>query len=368
VTVVSDPLPTILAGVPIRLRSVDIAIDRSNFVYNPTSCGDKQAGATLRSTQGAVADRAAGLRFDGCEALPFQPKISMRLRGARRMRPGRHPSLVVRVRQTDPEANIRSARVKLPLSIALDPNNAQSVCDFEAGLRADCPASSRIGRAVAVTPALNRPLKGPVYFVQGIRIDPNTGSRIRTLPTLLAKLRGEVAINLRGTTDVERRRLVSTFASVPDGPVSSFRMKLRGARGGILVATGRRSICARRRVSAVRFTGHNAKKANSRVRMAAPCRRPRLKFRRVRARDGRLVVRGSIAKRATKRVRVKLRCGGTRVARTARRPRRGRWGTTLRLRGRCANASRARLRVTYAGGGNFRPAFRRRKVALRAGS
>ena len=366
ITVVSDPLPTILEGVPIRLRNVDIAIDRSQFAYNPTSCGSKQVGAALRSTQGATADRTAGLSFSGCEALPFKPKMSMRLKGAKRMRPGRHPGLEVRVRQTAPEANIASTKVKLPKSIALDPNNAQSVCGFEASLRPDpdCPASSRIGRARAITPALNRPLAGPVYFVQGIRIDPTTGRRIRTLPSLLAKLRGEVAINLRGTTDVEGGRLVSTFGAVPDAPVDRFTLKLKGAKGGILVATGRRSICDRRRVSAVRMTGHNGKQHNPKVKMKAPCRPPGLRISRVNAADDRLVVRGKIKKKAKGQLKATLRCGDTRVTKKAKRSRPGRWGSTLSLRGDCADAEKARLRVTYAGGGNFRQVTRGRKIGL----
>src|ERR671914_951427 len=76
-TVVSDPLPTILEGVPIRLRTIDLAIDRSEFVYNPTSCGPHQARGALHSTRGTAVERSAGLSFAACEALPFAPKMSM---------------------------------------------------------------------------------------------------------------------------------------------------------------------------------------------------------------------------------------------------------------------------------------------------
>ena len=40
-SVVSDPLPQILEGVPIRLRNVDVTLDKRGFAYNPTSCGAK---------------------------------------------------------------------------------------------------------------------------------------------------------------------------------------------------------------------------------------------------------------------------------------------------------------------------------------
>lgn len=283
VTVVSDPLPQILEGVPIRLRTVDVAVDRPGFAYNPTSCGTKEVGGRFHSIQGTVADPDASIAFSGCQQLGFTPRMRMRLTGARQLRQGRHPGLHVRVRQRTSQANIASAVVKLPKSLALDPENAQAVCGFEAGLRAKCPRKTRIGMAYAVSPALDRRLGGPVYFVQGIRVDPTTGARIRTLPTLLAKLNGEVRINLRATTDVRGGKLVSTFASIPDAPVTRFDMRLKGGRGGVLAATGRPGICGRRQVSIVRILGHNGKRSGQRrIRMATarPCR----KLRRIEAR------------------------------------------------------------------------------------
>ncbi|HEX2161660.1 MAG TPA: hypothetical protein VHF88_07550 [Thermoleophilaceae bacterium] len=276
ITVVSDPLPQILEGVPIRLRAVDVTIDRSKFVYNPTSCGRKSVGTTLHSIQGAVSRSSSSIATDRCQALRFKPRMSMRLTGRRQVKLGKHPGLRVRVRQARGQANIGRARVVLPLSLALDPANARAICGFEAGLKARCPAKSKIGRARAVSPALNRPLRGPVYFVQGIRIDPETGNRIRTLPSLLVKLNGEIRVNLRGTTSVARRRLVSTFPTVPDAPVSRFDMRLKGGKGGILtVATrARRGICARRRqISRAVFIGHNGKRKVQRVKMAKPCKK-----------------------------------------------------------------------------------------------
>jgi hypothetical protein len=63
--VVSDPLPTILEGVPIRLRTIDVAIDRPEFVYNPTSCGDRQVGATAARVSASRAARRSRSRR-GC--------------------------------------------------------------------------------------------------------------------------------------------------------------------------------------------------------------------------------------------------------------------------------------------------------------
>ncbi|HEX2161661.1 MAG TPA: hypothetical protein VHF88_07555 [Thermoleophilaceae bacterium] len=277
VTVVSDPLPQILEGVPIRLRSVDVTLDRRGFTYNPTSCGTKEIGGRMHSINGTVGEHPnAFIRFAGCDRLGFTPRMRMRLTGARQMRQGGHPGLRARVTQRASQSNIASAVVRLPKSLALDPANAQAVCGFEAAQRAKCPRKTRIGKATAVSPVLNRPLRGPVYFVQGIRIDPETGNRIRTLPSLLVKLNGEIRINLRATTDVRRGALVSTFPNVPDAPVSRFSLSLKGGKGGVLAATGRPSICGRRQVAIARTVGHNGKRAKQRrVRMTtkSPCRK-----------------------------------------------------------------------------------------------
>jgi len=368
-TVVSDPLPQILEGVPIRLREVAVTLDRPRFVYNPTSCGDKGVGGRLTSAAGATVDRAATLAIAGCDRLGFAPKMRMALLGPRQMAPSRHPGLRVTLTQPDGQANISGAVVKLPRSLALDPANAQAVCGFEAGLRAVCPKASRIGTAVAHSPALNRQLRGPVYFVQGIRIDPTTGARIRTLPSLLAKLGGEIRLNLRGVTDVEGGRLVSTFGAIPDAPVSRFVMRLKGGRGGVLAATGRPRICGRRQVSANRLAGHNGKVApQRRVGMVKPCRRPALKLRRLRATGKRLVVRGAIARKATGRIAVTARCGKARSTRRAKRPRKGRWAVAMRLPRACAAARRTKVRIAYSGGGAYRARVLNRQVTLRGGS
>jgi hypothetical protein len=271
-TITRAPLPQILEGVPVRLRSAFVDVDRPGFMLNPTSCAPKELRATLYPIDGAAVDRSKRFQVGNCQALSFAPRISMRMTGPRQMRRGRHPGLRTRVRQAKGQASIGRARVTLPLSLALDPENARAICGYEAGLRASCPGRSRIGRASAVSPALNDPLKGVAYLVQGVRVDPTTGNRIRTLPTVLVKLKGEVRINLRGTTGVRRGRLVTTFAAVPDAPVSRFDLDLKGGKGGILAAT-RNDICRRGQFARARFTGHNGKRTGKRVRIGRPCRR-----------------------------------------------------------------------------------------------
>jgi hypothetical protein len=273
ITVVSDPLPTIVGGVPVRLRSIDVDIDRPGFVINPSSCATKQLHATLGSQQGTTTTLASRFQASDCGALGFKPRVSLKLSGKGQTREGGHPALRALVTQVRGQANIGRVEVRLPLSLALDPSNAGGLCEFAEGQKADpkCPASSVIGRAKAITPLLDRPLAGNVYFVKGVRKDPKSGRLIRTLPTLLVKLRGQVAINLRATTSVKHNQLVSTFAKVPDARVSRFELSLKGGKGGILVVTTNRNICKGKQTAATLLDGHNGKTSDTNTTIATPC-------------------------------------------------------------------------------------------------
>ncbi|HEY4096980.1 MAG TPA: hypothetical protein VGM33_15775 [Baekduia sp.] len=66
----------------------------------------------------------------------------------------------------------------LPLSMALDPDDPE------------LPGRSMVGSATAVTPLLDVPLTGPVYFIKNVRTDAKTGRQIKTLPTFAAVLQG----------------------------------------------------------------------------------------------------------------------------------------------------------------------------------
>jgi hypothetical protein len=165
--------------------------------------------------------------------------------GRKQVRTRGHPAIRALVRQRGiGEAGIGKAEVRLPKTLALDVDNAQALCEFEDGTKPDlenhCPRGSIVGRARAQTPLLNDPLVGNVYFVKNVRIDPDTGNEIRTLPMIVVALRGEIAVNLVGESDVKKGKLVNTFDNIPDAPISQFNMNIRGGKNGILAVTGSR--------------------------------------------------------------------------------------------------------------------------------
>jgi len=179
-------------------------------------------------------------------------------------------------------AGIRRARVVLPPSLALDPDNANALCEYADGTKPDledhCPAGSKIGRARVRTPLLDDDLVGDVFFVKNIRRDRETGNEIRTLPMLVVALRGQIDINLVGKSSTTRNgRLVSTFAGVPDAPIRRFNLNVRGGSAGILAVTANRrgdiDLCDRPRghLANTAMVGHNGKRSRFRTRVKTPC-------------------------------------------------------------------------------------------------
>ncbi len=274
VDVVSDPLPTILKGVPIRLRSLNVDVDRKEFILNPTSCAEQDIVAAFRSSGGSVFATDSPFGVANCTALPLKPKLRIALTGRGQTTDGKHPGVKATVTQRRGDANLKRVRVELPLSLALDPENAQALCEFEDGTRVDptCPKGSIVGRARAVTPILDRPLTAPVYFVKNMRVDRKSGRRIRTLPMLVIPLRGEngIKLNLKGISSVSDNRLVSTFATIPDAPVSRFDLAIKGGKNGILAVSGA-NICRGRQIAEVDIDGQNHKTSDRDTALHTPC-------------------------------------------------------------------------------------------------
>ena len=277
VTVTSDPFPTILDGVPLRIRRVDVALDRAGFTVNPTSCDPAQITGSLSSALGATENVSTRFQVGGCQGLGFSPSLKISLSGKGKTRSGDHPQLTANLTEPSGQANISSAKVTLPLSLALDPNNSNRVCPYATALAVrggavGCNPNTIVGTASASTPLLSQPLTGNVYLVQGIRFNAR-GQAIRTLPTLLIPLRGQFALDLRASTATNKSNaLVSTFANVPDVPVSKFSLNINGGPKGLLVITGRKqSICDSSQTETAVLDAHSGKQTSKSSTVTTPC-------------------------------------------------------------------------------------------------
>jgi hypothetical protein len=242
-TVTADPLPTILDGIPLQLRVVNVTIDRPGFTFNPTSCNPLAITGTLTSTEGSSAQVSAPYQVTNCEAMGFKPRFTVSTSGKTSRADG--ASIVARLSypagppagQASAQANIASVKVELPKQLPSRLTTLQKACPaatFEAN-PADCPVASRIGEARSVTPVLRSPLTGPVYFV-------SHGGE--AFPSLIVVLQGEgVRVDVTGTTFISKAGITSTtFASVPDVPIDSFELYLPEGKYSALAANGK--LCA----------------------------------------------------------------------------------------------------------------------------
>jgi hypothetical protein len=262
---VSDPLPTILEGIPLQVRDVRVTLDRPGFMFNPTDCSEQAITGTVGAVTGRSADVSDRYQVGECEALGYSPKLALALTGKGQSSSGKHPGLTAHLATKKGQANTQKAKVALPLSLALDPNNAQGLCKPEQRAARNCPASSIVGQA-KVNSILHEPLEAPVYFVEGRRTD-SKGKVHKTLPDLWLPLSGEgVTIDVTAKSDVAAQKLVTTFDNLPDAPFTSFDLTITGGKHGILVVTGdKASVCRKRQVANAAFDGQNGKVSDSAV-------------------------------------------------------------------------------------------------------
>ncbi len=254
VDVLSPDIPTILGGVPLPLRKIEIVVDKDRFFFNPTGCDTRTFTATFTSDRGVAATSSHDAAATGCEALPFQPRLRIIAGGNGLTQKDDHPNLKAIVTQRPGEANISKARVVIPDIIR--PNVPQfqkpgALCNDSQLATRTCPALSQVGTASVITPVLPFKLSGPVYIVQ------ESG---KPLPKLAVMLRGgglEVVLNARnGFSGI---KILNTFDSVPDVPQSRFELNVKGGPNGILNVFN--DLCTTRPLPTIdaQFTGHNGK-------------------------------------------------------------------------------------------------------------
>jgi hypothetical protein len=240
-TVKSNPLPSILEGVPLDIRTVNVNINREGFTFNPTRCEPLAVTGTITSTHGASSVVSSRFEAANCAALPFKPSFSASTQGNGRVN-GKGASLVVKVAQRAGEANIRSVHLSLPKKLPARLTTLQKACTEAtfAENPALCPAASIVGTAVAHTPVLPVSLEGPGYFVS------HGGAKF---PELIFVLQGYgVTIDLAGETSINSKKGItsSTFSTVPDAPITAFEARLPEQANSALATTTDRGLCSKK--------------------------------------------------------------------------------------------------------------------------
>jgi hypothetical protein len=250
VRVVSDPLPQILSGVPLEIRSLTVDLDRPGFIRNPTSCEPTSIAGSATTALGQTTPLFTRFQVGDCVGLAFRPKLSLRLTGG--LARNSHPALTAVLKGGPGEAAISSLGFTLPAGELLDLRHVRGLCGR--GVAPErCPGASLVGRLRLSSSFLGEPLEGPVH----LRVPSHR------LPDLSAELRSSrFRIVLQGRTTSSGGRLGIRFGGIPDVPISKAVLSLPGGRRGIVVNS--RSLCAAGAASAS-FEAHSGKRYLLRV-------------------------------------------------------------------------------------------------------
>jgi hypothetical protein len=236
-------LPRIVQGVPLRLRNIEVTVNRPNFLFNPTSCEALATESLLGgfvpgSSTSAEQHLASPFQVSACNKLAFAPKLTAAA-GAKVSRVD-GASFEVKVAQGVHQANIRQVLTTLPKQLPARLATLRKACPaatFEAGSPpGGCSKEASVGTATVTTPVLPTPLAGTAYLV-------SHGGE--AYPDLDVALRGDgVEIVLVGHTHIAASGITSaSFEALPDAPISSFSLSLASGPHSALTANRNGSLC-----------------------------------------------------------------------------------------------------------------------------
>ena len=263
----SEAVPSIIGGIPLRMRSIQVNINKPSFMINPTNCSPFSVASEGIGDQGTVADFSSYLHVVNCFSLGFSPKMSITQLGGRKAAArSKDPALAIELNTRAGDANIKSLTVTLPKAFEIDQRHLGNLCDRSELASDQCAGRQPIGEAMTETPLLEKPLKGPVYAVSGYGV----------LPHLAFILGGQVTLMPEAeSSSVQNGRLKTVVPVVPDAPIGHFRFTLFGGSQGYLSNT--QSLCSSPTVSTVEFSGQNGKTVTQQVKTKTACKSKKAK-------------------------------------------------------------------------------------------
>ena len=261
----SDPIPHILAGIPVKLRDLRVYVDRPDFILNPTSCDEAKTKATLFGSFldvfSPADDVPVGLsdRYQAanCANLGFKPSLRLQLKGGTKR--GGHPGLKATYTPRGGDANLKGLIVRLPSSAFLDQAHIRTICTRVQFAAKSCPKAAQYGYIKATTPLLEEPLEGPVYL----------RSSSHKLPDLVFDLHGLVDVEVATRIDSVHGGIRATVEEAPDAPLTKVVLTMQGAKKGLIVNS--RNLCGQANRANVQFSGQNGKRAAAKPAMEPDC-------------------------------------------------------------------------------------------------
>ena len=266
VTADSETVPEIIGGVPIRMREIQVSIDKPNFMINPTNCSPFSVASQGIGDQGTVANFSSPFQEVNCFSLPFTPKMTVtQLGGHKFTSRGKDPALQFDLNTTAGDANLKSVSVTLPKAFEIDQSHLGNLCSKGQLEREHCAGRQPIGFVKDETPLLEKPLEGPAYAVSGFSNGKNV------LPHIAFILGGQVTIVPQTeSTTLAGGRLKTVVPVIPDVPIGHFRFTLLAGAHGYLANT--ESLCAASPVVSVQMNGQNGKAFTEKVKTKTACK------------------------------------------------------------------------------------------------
>jgi hypothetical protein len=257
----SETVPEIIGGIPLRIREIEVNIDKPNFMINPTNCSPFSVGSEGVGDQGTAVAFSSYFHAVNCAGLPFAPKMTVtQLGGHKQTRRSQDPSMRFELATRPGDANVKSVAVTLPTAFAIDQRHLGNLCS-KAELASDrCKGRQAIGTVSVTTPLLEAPLSGPAYAVSGFG----------KLPHLAFILAGQVTLIPEAmSSSVKGGHLKTVVPVVPDAPIGRFALTLYGGRQGYLTNT--RELCTSPAVTTVEYTAQNGRTTTQHVRARTAC-------------------------------------------------------------------------------------------------
>jgi hypothetical protein len=251
----SDPIPHILAGIPLAVRDLRAYADRPKFIFNPTNCDPFAISSQIwgggsdlfSAADDSPVSRSVRFQAANCASLGFKPSLKLSLKGGTKR--GDHPALKAVVTPRFKDANFQKAVVTLPRSAFLDQAHIRTICTRVQFAAHACPPGAVYGSAKATTPILDEPVEGPVYL----------RSSNHNLPDLVMALKGPpeapVDVEIVGRIDSHKGGIRGSFETIPDLPVSNFVLNMQGGKKGLIVNS--RNLCAHKSRANAKLTGQN---------------------------------------------------------------------------------------------------------------
>ena len=249
-------LPTIIGGIPIRLRSLSVNVNRQGFLLNPTNCSTEYTETSLTSTFGAAQTGLnSPLQAEGCSSLAFKPAFAASTGASHSKTNG--ASLTTTLTVAPGQSNIKSVFVTLPKLLPSRLTTLQKAClakTFEENPLSCAKVSpgSEVGTATAITPVLPVAMKGPAFLVS------HAGEEF---PSLELVLEGDgVRTIVEGKTHIKNEITTTNFEATPDVPVSSVTVNLpTGPHSALTTERLTTNLCTAKLVMPTIITGQNGK-------------------------------------------------------------------------------------------------------------